>query len=393
MEKKMMMGSSVLLALTAIVVMVVMSANWVKKVKDMASNPADRREICECFKKAAPAMGVDPAKAEALPGLCGVQLPFPIKPDIDCTKYEWISIKLLAMGNSLNGINKGSSRGGSSSAGSAGLLLEDCPVADGPLSLTGSLGEEGVVPAKAMGSEGGDRVKRVEVMSGSSAVVVEDETVIEKELGRCVSGIVCDRAVGAVRVEGSGVVGEGEASVHDLDVVVAGGKEVGFVCLSDSGVHGEAMQRNSCVEEGFGPSFVFHAQVEDKKASASSSLVASMEVDRKHFKWKCVVRKGVAPVDTGLSVSCLGKRGDSSLLEGVGHGMEAKRSRGDSSGDLTSEASSSSSVSGSSWWKFLWGLNVPAKVRLFVWRACCYLLPTKFNLAAHKVPVGVDCLL
>ncbi|KAL5840321.1 hypothetical protein ACOSQ4_012929 [Xanthoceras sorbifolium] len=134
----------------------------------MASNPADRREICECFKKAAPAMGVDPAKAEALPGLCGVQLPFPIKPDIDCTK--------------------GSSRGGSSSAGSAGLLLEDCPVADGPLSLTGSLGEEGVVPAKAMGSEGGDPVKRVEVMSGSSAVVVEDEAVIEKELGRCGGG-------------------------------------------------------------------------------------------------------------------------------------------------------------------------------------------------------------
>ncbi|KAL5773169.1 hypothetical protein ACOSP7_012793 [Xanthoceras sorbifolium] len=105
------MGSSVLLALTAIVVMVVMSANCVQaavtcadalttimpckpflvdgadKPTDMASNPADRREICECFKKAAPAMGVDPAKAEALPGLCGVQLPFPIKPDIDCTKY------------------------------------------------------------------------------------------------------------------------------------------------------------------------------------------------------------------------------------------------------------------------------------------------------------------
>ncbi|KAH7569401.1 hypothetical protein ACOSQ2_013095 [Xanthoceras sorbifolium] len=124
MEKKTMMGSSVLLALAAVVVMAVMSANCVqaavtcadalttimpckpflvdgadkpsvpccigvKKVKDMASNPADRREICECFKKAAPGMGVDPAKAEALPGLCGVQFPFPIKPDIDCNKIGY----------------------------------------------------------------------------------------------------------------------------------------------------------------------------------------------------------------------------------------------------------------------------------------------------------------
>ncbi|KAL5775239.1 hypothetical protein ACOSP7_012796 [Xanthoceras sorbifolium] len=124
MEKKTMMGSSALLALAAIVDMVVMSANCVeaavtcadalttimpckpflvdgadkptvpccigvKNVKDMASNPADRRAICECFKKAAPGMGVDPAKAEALPGLCGVQLPFPIKADIDCTKIGY----------------------------------------------------------------------------------------------------------------------------------------------------------------------------------------------------------------------------------------------------------------------------------------------------------------
>ncbi|KAL5742583.1 hypothetical protein ACOSP7_011960 [Xanthoceras sorbifolium] len=52
------------------------------------------------------------------------------------------------------------------------------------------------------------------------------------------------------------------------------------------------------------------------------------------------------------------------------------------------EASSSSPSAGSSWWKFLWGLNIPAKVRMFVWRACRNLLPTRSLLAARRVPVG-----
>ncbi|KAL5854464.1 hypothetical protein ACOSQ4_004266 [Xanthoceras sorbifolium] len=51
-------------------------------------------------------------------------------------------------------------------------------------------------------------------------------------------------------------------------------------------------------------------------------------------------------------------------------------------------ASSSSPSAGSSWWKFLWGLNIPAKVRMFVWRACRNLLPTRSLLAARRVPVG-----
>ncbi|KAL5843786.1 hypothetical protein ACOSQ4_009744 [Xanthoceras sorbifolium] len=55
------------------------------------------------------------------------------------------------------------------------------------------------------------------------------------------------------------------------------------------------------------------------------------------------------------------------------------------------EASSSSPSAGSSWWKFLWGLNIPAKVRMFVWRACRNLLPTRSLLAARRVPVGAGC--
>ncbi|KAH7544499.1 hypothetical protein JRO89_XS15G0175400 [Xanthoceras sorbifolium] len=53
--------------------------------------------------------------------------------------------------------------------------------------------------------------------------------------------------------------------------------------------------------------------------------------------------------------------------------------------------SSSSPSAGSSWWKFLWGLNIPAKVRMFVWRACRNLLHTRSLLAARRVPVGAGC--
>ncbi|KAL5823208.1 hypothetical protein ACOSQ4_021108 [Xanthoceras sorbifolium] len=55
-------------------------------------------------------------------------------------------------------------------------------------------------------------------------------------------------------------------------------------------------------------------------------------------------------------------------------------------------ASSSSPSAGSSWWKFLWGLNIPAKVWMFVWRACRNLLPTRSLLAARRVPVGAGSL-
>ncbi|KAL5792899.1 hypothetical protein ACOSP7_001493 [Xanthoceras sorbifolium] len=43
------------------------------------------------------------------------------------------------------------------------------------------------------------------------------------------------------------------------------------------------------------------------------------------------------------------------------------------------------------WKRFLWGLNIPAKVRMFVWRACRNLLPTRSLLAARRVPVGAGC--
>ncbi|KAL5783297.1 hypothetical protein ACOSP7_008326 [Xanthoceras sorbifolium] len=80
-------------------------------------------------------------------------------------------------------------------------------------------------------------------------------------------------------------------------------------------------------EEEAAASFIFSAHVGESTTVVSPPSMAAMEVDRKHFKWK----------------------------------------------------------------RFLWGLNIPAKVRMFVWRTCRNLLPTRSLLAARRVPVGAGC--
>ena len=42
-------------------------------------------------------------------------------------------------------------------------------------------------------------------------------------------------------------------------------------------------------------------------------------------------------------------------------------------------------------WKKLWKLNIPPKVRMFTWRACSDILPTKVNLARKKIQVDPKC--
>ena len=42
-------------------------------------------------------------------------------------------------------------------------------------------------------------------------------------------------------------------------------------------------------------------------------------------------------------------------------------------------------------WKKLWKLNIPPKVRMFTWRACSNILPTKVNLAPKKIQVDPKC--
>ncbi|XP_073298281.1 uncharacterized protein [Primulina huaijiensis] len=42
------------------------------------------------------------------------------------------------------------------------------------------------------------------------------------------------------------------------------------------------------------------------------------------------------------------------------------------------------------WWKLIWSLHIPPKVRIFMWRASHDIIPTSGNLRAHHVPTA-DC--
>lgn len=48
-------------------------------------------------------------------------------------------------------------------------------------------------------------------------------------------------------------------------------------------------------------------------------------------------------------------------------------------------ASSSDSSHKSTFWKRIWKLHIPNKIKLFVWRACSNALPTKDNLKKKKI--------
>lgn len=45
------------------------------------------------------------------------------------------------------------------------------------------------------------------------------------------------------------------------------------------------------------------------------------------------------------------------------------------------------------WWKIIWNLNLPPKVRIFLWRASKNFIPASMNLFDHYVPVNGVCAL
>lgn len=52
----------------------------------------------------------------------------------------------------------------------------------------------------------------------------------------------------------------------------------------------------------------------------------------------------------------------------------------------------SSGCIGKQVWRALWKLRIPNKVKVFGWRACLEILPTRMNLARRKVVVDNICL-
>ncbi|KAJ0095543.1 hypothetical protein Patl1_17315 [Pistacia atlantica] len=51
-----------------------------------ASNAADKKTACGCIKTAAQKTNPNSKLAQALPGNCGITLPVPISPTVDCSK-------------------------------------------------------------------------------------------------------------------------------------------------------------------------------------------------------------------------------------------------------------------------------------------------------------------
>ncbi|KAK9167944.1 hypothetical protein Syun_000084 [Stephania yunnanensis] len=58
----------------------------VKSLLSSATTPADRRTACGCLKQAASSSAIKQQFAAQLPGKCGVSIPYPISPSVDCSK-------------------------------------------------------------------------------------------------------------------------------------------------------------------------------------------------------------------------------------------------------------------------------------------------------------------
>ncbi|KAK3219003.1 hypothetical protein Dsin_012973 [Dipteronia sinensis] len=59
-------------------------------------------------------------------------------------------------------------------------------------------------------------------------------------------------------------------------------------------------------------------------------------------------------------------------------------------GEKMRDVSSGSSQNGE-WWKTLWNLNVPPKVKIFTWKICNEVIPSLSNLFNRKIPLNPYC--
>ncbi len=57
----------------------------VQNVVKKATTTEIRRALCECFKESAKSLGVKPERAKLIPKSCGVTVPVPIGPNVNCT--------------------------------------------------------------------------------------------------------------------------------------------------------------------------------------------------------------------------------------------------------------------------------------------------------------------
>ncbi|OWM67007.1 hypothetical protein CDL15_Pgr000459 [Punica granatum] len=59
--------------------------NGVRKLQSLTPSTGERRAACQCMKQEAGKVhNIKPGSASNLPGKCGVQVPVPIRGDVDC---------------------------------------------------------------------------------------------------------------------------------------------------------------------------------------------------------------------------------------------------------------------------------------------------------------------
>ncbi|KAK3231603.1 hypothetical protein Dsin_003484 [Dipteronia sinensis] len=61
--------------------------------------------------------------------------------------------------------------------------------------------------------------------------------------------------------------------------------------------------------------------------------------------------------------------------------------------NMVVQASSSNSASSinTDWWKRLWNLKIPQKIKKFIWKGCFDWIPTMYNLCLRRIPVVDIC--
>ncbi|CAN6194925.1 unnamed protein product [Urochloa humidicola] len=62
--------------------------NGVRALYAAANTKADRQATCECLKTAYRQINAQLSAAQALPDDCGLSLPYPVTPDVDCTMIQ-----------------------------------------------------------------------------------------------------------------------------------------------------------------------------------------------------------------------------------------------------------------------------------------------------------------
>ncbi|KAL5798209.1 hypothetical protein ACOSQ2_003029 [Xanthoceras sorbifolium] len=127
--------------------------------------------------------------------------------------------------------------------------------------------------------------------------------------------------------------------------------------------------------------------------ASSPSILAANYVEESVIGTICMEKTGeAAHVPTLIKPSIVPVLVESTLVVDTGTIVPTKRENGYRLGRQNpSLPSSSDSSGGVAWWNFLWKLQLPSKIKLFIWKVFNGWLPTKRNLIAHRVPINPLC--